>query len=70
MGLKYPVQQFFEETAEEFDFEMLSKDLEGKIPITSSDIHRPAFALTGFMENYLHERIQILGDTELLYLRV
>jgi HPr kinase/phosphorylase len=70
VGLKYPVQQFFEETVEEFDFEMLSKDLEGKIPITSSDIHRPAFALTGFMENYLHERIQILGETELLYLRV
>lgn len=70
MGLKYPVQQFFEETVEEFDFEMLSKDLDGKIPITSSDIHRPAFALTGFMENYLHERIQILGETELLYLRV
>ncbi len=70
MGLKYPVQQFYDETADEFGFEILSKDLKSKIPITSSDIHRPAFALTGFMENYLHERIQILGETELLYLRV
>lgn len=70
MGLKYTVKQFFDETSEEFDFEMLSESLESKIPISSSDIHRPAFALTGFMENYLNERIQILGETELLYLRV
>jgi HPr kinase/phosphorylase len=70
VGLKYTVKQFFDETSEEFDFEMLSESLESKIPISSSDIHRPAFALTGFMENYLNERIQILGETELLYLRV
>ena len=40
----------------------------GHIPITVKDIHRPGLALTGFGQNYLNERIQILGETEILYL--
>jgi HPr kinase/phosphorylase len=53
--------------------EMLSLDLvngvdEGPIPVTVTDIHRPGLALAGFMQNYLNERIQILGETEILYL--
>ncbi len=69
MGEEYSVEQFYKETYEEFDFEVLTSSLKSKLPITVPDIHRPAFALTGFMENYLHERIQILGETEIMYLR-
>ncbi len=69
MVKEYTVQQFFEEYAEEFKLETLTENLSSKIAITTPDVHRPAFALTGFMENYLHERIQILGETEILYLR-
>ena len=68
MGQEYSVKEFFEENAEELDLESLSEDLGSPIPITSQDIHRPAFALTGFMENFLHKRIQIIGETEILYL--
>jgi HPr kinase/phosphorylase len=67
---KYSVKEFFEENSEEFELEMLTDNLESPIPITGPDIHRPAFALTGFMENFLHKRIQIIGETELLYLEV
>jgi HPr kinase/phosphorylase len=66
---EYSVKEFFEDTAEEFDLEAMTENLAGPIPITSQDIHRPAFALTGFMENFLHDRIQIIGETELLYLK-
>lgn len=69
MGKEHSVQLFFEENAEEFKLEKLCEDLSSPIPITTSDVHRPAFALAGFMENYLHERIQILGETEILYIR-
>ena len=69
MGEEYSVEQFYKETYEEFDFEVLTSNLKSPLPITVPDVHRPAFALTGFMENYLHERIQILGETEILYLR-
>jgi HPr kinase/phosphorylase len=69
VGSEYTVEQFYKDTSEDFNFEALTSSLSSPIPITVSDIHRPAFALTGFMEIYLHERIQIIGETEILYLR-
>lgn len=69
MVKSHSVKSFWEENAEEFELELLTKGLDCQIPITTSDVHRPAFALAGFMENYLHERIQILGETEIMYIR-
>ena len=67
---EYSVEDFYKDTSEEFEFEALTSSFESVIRITVPDIHRPSFALTGFMENYLSERIQILGETELLYLQL
>ncbi len=36
--------------------------------IKSPDICRPGMALTGFLNKFLHERIQIFGETEITYL--
>lgn len=69
MDTEYSVEDFFKETKEEFNFDLMTSSLKSPIPITVSDIHRPAFALTGFMENLLNERIQIIGETEILFLR-
>ncbi len=69
MGNHYTVEQLYNDTVDEFQLEALSQNLESQIPITTPDIHRPAFALTGFMENYLHERIVLIGETEILYMR-
>ncbi|MDD3643354.1 MAG: HPr(Ser) kinase/phosphatase [Candidatus Krumholzibacteria bacterium] len=69
MGQEYPVQELFEDNGEDLGLETLTGNLSSPLPITSPDVHRPAFALTGFMANYLHERIQIIGETEWLYLR-
>lgn len=62
------VREFYENTKDLFSLERLNDSLEGPLPITVPDIHRPGLALTGFMQNYLNERIQILGETEVLYL--
>jgi len=62
------VAEFFEDTKDVFALERLTDSLEGPLPITVPDIHRPGLALTGFMQNFLNERIQILGQTEILYL--
>ena len=62
------VKEFFEGTRELFLLERLNDVPEGPIPITVPDTHRPGLALTGFMQNFLNERIQILGETEILYL--
>ena len=65
----YPVEQFFRECRDELRFEALTPSLSSPIPITVPDVHRPAFALSGFMEFYLNERIQVIGETETVYLR-
>ncbi|MBN2184311.1 MAG: HPr(Ser) kinase/phosphatase [Candidatus Krumholzibacteriota bacterium] len=66
---EHSIKSFFEDNKDDFQMKVMTKGLESKIAITTSDIHRPAFALAGFMENYLHERIQILGETEIMYLK-
>ncbi len=53
VGQEYSVKEFFEDHREDLDLETVSEDLSSPVPITGPDIHRPAFALTGFMENYL-----------------
>ena len=62
------VKEFYENTEDLFSLERLNDLLEGPLSITVPDIHRPGLALTGFMQNFLNERIQILGETEILYL--
>jgi len=36
--------------------------------VRSPDISRPGMALTGYMHHFLHERIQVFGETEITYL--
>ena len=62
------VKEFFENQQEAFSLEAVNGILDGALPITVPEIHRPGLALTGFMQNFLNERIQILGETEVLYL--
>ncbi|MBN1884032.1 MAG: HPr(Ser) kinase/phosphatase [Candidatus Krumholzibacteriota bacterium] len=69
MENEYTVRQFLEDSGADFDLELLTEVDTGPIGITVPDVHRPAFALTGFMANYLHNRIQLLGETEILFLR-
>jgi HPr kinase/phosphorylase len=60
--------QLLEERREELDLEVLVDARDARLPITVSDVNRPGLALAGFTENFLYERIQILGETEMLYL--
>jgi HPr kinase/phosphorylase len=69
LRLVYPVEQFYEDCKDEFKFELLTPGLKSPIPITLPDINRPAFPLTGFMEYFLNERVQVIGETETVYLR-
>lgn len=62
------VAEFLVDTREMLQLELVNGVDEGQLPITVTDIHRPGLALAGFMQNYLNERIQVLGETEILYL--
>jgi len=64
----FSVKELFESAREMFHLELVNGIDEGPLDVTVTDIHRPGLALTGFMQNFLNERIQILGETEILYL--
>jgi len=62
------VERFYRERKGEFQLEILTESLASARPITVSDVHRPGLPLAGFTENFLADRIQILGETEMLFL--
>jgi HPr kinase/phosphorylase len=62
------VAQLYEQQRETLSLELLTAGLDSRVPITVSDINRPGMALMGYPENFLFERIQILGRTEIAYL--
>lgn len=62
------VGSLLEDTREPLQLELVNGIEQGPLAITLTDIHRPGLALAGFMQNYLNERIQVLGETEILYL--
>jgi HPr kinase/phosphorylase len=62
------VARLYEDEHEELQLEMLTESMASSREITISDIHRPGMALMGFVDNFLPERIQILGQTEAAYL--
>ena len=62
------VARLYEDEHDELQLEMLTESMASSREITISDIHRPGMALMGFVDNFLPERIQILGQTEAAYL--
>jgi HPr kinase/phosphorylase len=62
------VSQLVEEGPPELDLEVIVPGKGAKLPITVSEVNRPGLALAGFTQNFLYERIQVLGETETLYL--
>ncbi len=64
----HSVEELLEGTKDTLSLKLINDIRAGQLPITVKDIHRPGLALAGFVQNYLNERIQILGETEILYL--
>ncbi len=62
------VEQLYEETRVPLQLDLVSGTTESAIYVTTSDVNRPGLLLAGFTQNFLNERIQILGETEMLYL--
>lgn len=62
------VGQLYEQQRENLSLELLTATAESTTPITVSDINRPGMLLMGFTENFLAERVQIFGRTEIAFL--
>ena len=61
-----PVARLAEQ--KELELTLLTASIESPVPITVSDINRPGLAMAGFVENFLVERIQVIGQTEVALL--
>lgn len=54
---------------EEFHLEpVCMKETAGDVEITTSDVNRPGLQLSGYMEYFGTDRIQIIGKVEMTYL--
>jgi HPr kinase/phosphorylase len=58
-----------EELIQEFQLELLNPNADTTRPIRVSDINRPGLPLAGFFKYHAAERVQVLGRTEMEFLK-
>lgn len=63
------VRDFFDSRKKDLALSLVTEPATLDNKITSPHINRPGLALTGYMENFPAERIQIFGETEIRYLQ-
>ncbi len=62
------VGRLFRQLGEQLSLVPVSGEKGFERTISSPDVSRPGMALTGYLHKFLHERIQIFGETEISYL--
>ncbi|HOX26690.1 MAG TPA: HPr(Ser) kinase/phosphatase [Candidatus Krumholzibacteria bacterium] len=62
------VQQLYQDLQDLLGLEALTPLPEAPIPLVARDVHRPGMAVMGFMENFLSDRVQVMGESEMSYL--
>ncbi len=72
--MKSPVEHitintFFKENKERLKLSLKSSENGFNRKITVSDAHRPGLALAGFVDLFTYDRVQVLGNTEMRYLK-
>lgn len=64
------VDFFFNECKERFKLEKVTKPvINPEKVISEKDIHRPGLALAGYVDLFTFNRVQVFGNTEILYLK-
>jgi len=64
----FRVADFFEHKREIYKLELLTASPESERDITVREVNRPGLCLAGHTRNFLDDRIQILGETEITFL--
>jgi HPr kinase/phosphorylase len=62
------VEELLKEKRDYLELLMVSNRAGLKRRISENGIDRPGLALTGFTDRFAHKRVQVLGETELVYL--
>lgn len=67
--VKLTVRDLFEEKGLIYGLKLLTDEAGLEKPISTEEIHRPGLALAGFTDRFSSDRVQILGETEITYLK-
>jgi HPr kinase/phosphorylase len=63
------VSSFYKENKDRLKLSLLSSENGFNRKITRGDTHRPGLALAGFVDLFTYDRVQVLGNTEMRYLK-
>jgi HPr kinase/phosphorylase len=62
------VAKLYKERKDFFDLTLLNSEEGLRKRIHNAEIHRPGLAMTGFMERFPSQRVQVLGETEMAFI--
>jgi HPr kinase/phosphorylase len=62
------IQKLYEELKGPMLLELLNEMPAEDVQVLNQDVHRPGMALMGFSENFLPDRIQVFGESEMAFL--
>jgi len=62
------VQKLFEDNKKRLQLEILNNEASFHKEVKEREVHRPGLALSGFVDVFTYNRIQVIGNTELAYL--
>ncbi|HED08947.1 MAG TPA: HPr kinase/phosphorylase [Ignavibacteria bacterium] len=62
------VKYFYESIKDNFNIKLISNKSGFDKIITTKDLHRPGLALSGFLDTFSNDNVQIFGNTELKFL--
>ena len=65
---KVTIQQVYADLRDALDLSLLTALPGEEVELPSKDVHRPGMALMGFTENFLPNRVQVMGESEVAYL--
>ncbi len=63
-----PVSRLLEHMTHDLDFEMLAGYQGTNKPVYTWDVNRPGLALSGYLDYFANDRVQILGNTEIHFM--
>ena len=63
------IKYFYETIKDIFNIKLISNKTGFEKIITTKDLLRPGLALSGFLDSFSYDRVQIFGNTELIFLK-
>lgn len=69
IGIMYSVQDLFSKYGEHLGLKLIVGSKGMKRPIKVPEVHRPGLSLSGYLKNYVSQRILIFGNVETIFLK-